>query len=439
MKGATLRFSRSLIDRIRDDLARPHPIAYERIGFVTCRLGRGRDGELLVLARDYLPVDDAHYLLDKSVGAKINSAAIRAAMQHALDTGDGLFHVHGHGGRGIPSLSPTDRSELPRLVQSLRVVGDAAPHGALLLSGDQCTAWIWLPGACDPIVPERITVVGYPLQFVFPKLPRVDEVAERFSRQSFLGEGSQTALARARFGIVGLGGGGSHIVQQLAHLGALHFRLFDNDVVENSNLNRLVGATAADAAEGRSKVAVMERVISALSTSANARSYEMRWQDDPEALRTCDVVFGCVDSFAQRRELEVACRRYLIPYIDIGMDVHQVGDAVPRIAGQVVLSMPGQPCMFCLGFLNDQRLAMEASQYGAAGSRPQVVWANGVLASSAVGVAVDLLSGWSGARTRLVYLSYDGNAGTLAPHVRMEYPSWPAICPHYPLDDVGDP
>ena len=113
------------------------------------------------------------------------------------------------------------------------------------------------------------------------------------------------------------------------------------------------------------------------------------------ALASCDIVFGCVDGFAERRELEIACRRHLIPLIDIGMDVHIVGKEPPRMGGQVILSMPGSRCMKCLGFLSDASLAREAALYGDAGPRPQVVWPNGVLASTAVGVAVDLLTNWT--------------------------------------------
>ena len=131
-------------------------------------------------------------------------------------------------------------------------------------------------------------------------------------------------------------------------------------------------------------------------------------------------------------------RRFAIPYIDIGMDVHQVDGEPPRIGGQLILSMPGQPCMRCLGFLTEERIAAEVALYGAAGGRPQVIWPNGILASSAVGILVDLATGWSGALDRLVYLSYDGNAGTLISHVRLSYVD-SAPCPHFPAHDVGTP
>ena len=261
---------------------------------------------------------------------------------------------------------------------------------------------------------------------------------ERFSRQGFLGAGGQDAIERGVVGVVGLGGGGSHVVQQLAHVGFLDYVVYDGDYVDESNLNRLVTATEADAATGRLKIdAARDRALG-VRGAAKIEAYPRRWQDYPEPLRRCDVVFGCLDGFAERRDLEATCRRFLIPYIDIGMDLHQAGDEPPVMAGQIILSMPGGPCMFCMGFLNDANLGREAARYGAAGARPQVVWPNGVLASTAVGVAVDLLTDWSRSLRSPVYLSYRGNDGTVHPHVRLKYLAG-GRCDHYLLGQVGEP
>ena len=108
------------------------------------------------------------------------------------------------------------------------------------------------------------------------------------------------------------------------------------------------------------------------------------------------------------------------------------------MAGQVILSMPGEPCLTCMEFLSETDLAREAAQYGAAGSRPQVVWANGVLASTAVGIAVDLLTGWTTLLRGPVYLSYHSNLATVKPHVRLDHLE-SGTCPHYPIEQVGDP
>jgi len=259
----------------------------------------------------------------------------------------------------------------------------------------------------------------------------------RFSRQSFLGKNSQHTIEQAVVGIAGLGGGGSHIVQQLAHLGFLNYRIYDPDVVEGSNLNRHVGTGIKDVAERTPKIEVAQRVVKGLRPHADIEAYAHKWQYNPGPLRGCDLIFGCVDGFNERRELEACARRYLIPLIDIGMDVHALNNEPPRMGGQVILSMPGGPCMFCLGFLNEATLAREGERYGNAGENPQVVWPNGVLASAAVGIAIDLLTDWTRSLREVVYLEYDGNAGTIKPHMRIRYLS-ERRCPHYLLNEIGD-
>ena len=47
-------------------------------------------------------------------------------------------------------------------------------------------------------------------------------------RQSFLGADSDARLDQTMVGLVGLGGGNSHVAQQLAHLGFGNFVLIDD-------------------------------------------------------------------------------------------------------------------------------------------------------------------------------------------------------------------
>jgi hypothetical protein len=260
---------------------------------------------------------------------------------------------------------------------------------------------------------------------------------DRFSRQSFLGPQSKLLIESTRVGIVGLGGGGSHVAQQLAHVGVVDFVIYDGDRIEDTNLNRLIGATEDDVRKVLPKTDIATRLIKGVRGAARVMAIGKRWQVDPIPLRSCDVVFGSVDTFLGRHELEVLCRRYLIPYIDIGMDVHIVPLAPPRMAGQVIASIPGHPCMRCLYFLNDGVLGAEAARYGDVGGVPQVVWANGQLASAAVGMWIDMLTGWTGSSEMPIYLSYDGNKGLVTPHRLTQYAA--VTCPHYPFYECGDP
>ena len=260
----------------------------------------------------------------------------------------------------------------------------------------------------------------------------------RFDRQSFLGPDSEARLGQATIGIAGLGGGGSHVVQQLAHVGIGGYVPADPDHMEDTNSNRLVGGTLKDAAVARPKVDIAERLIRGLQPHARIIAVRDKWQHASDALKTCDIIIGAVDSFAEREELERFARRLLIPYIDIGMDVHDLGKDGFLVAGQVILSMPGSPCLHCCGLITDERLKKEAEEYGAAGSRPQVVWPNGVLASTAVGLAIQLLTPWFPNPPNFTFLEYDGNRGTVSVSRHVAALKG-RVCPHHPLDETGDP
>jgi hypothetical protein len=256
-------------------------------------------------------------------------------------------------------------------------------------------------------------------------------------RQSFLGDDAENRLAALTVGIVGLGGGGSHVAQQLAHVGVGGFVVVDDDRIDETNLNRLVGGTRADVDAAARKVDIAARVILGVNPDARVVTVAARWQAAIDALRHCDVIFGCVDNVRGKDELEAFCRRLLMPYIDQGMDVHPAGGGF-LVAGQVVLSVTGAPCLRCLGVVTDEALDQEARNYGAAGGKPQVVWPNGVLASTAVGLFMQLVTPWNAAAAAGACLEYDGNAHTAVASERMRRLR-DRPCPHRPTAELGDP
>lgn len=260
---------------------------------------------------------------------------------------------------------------------------------------------------------------------------------ERFARQQFLGPQFDRLATDSEIAIAGLCGGGSHVAQQLAHIGVGRFQLFDGDESDGSNTGRMVGLSAKDAEQHRLKTEVITQRIREINPAAVITAHPGPWQSAAETIKRCHAVFGCVDRYQPREELERFCRRYLIPYIDVGMDVH--GAAPPyQVSGQVILSLPERPCLRCFGFLTDERLREEARHYGNVGGRPQVVWPNGVLASTAVGAFVQLIAPWSGEMPAL-YTEYDGNRHRLFPSARLAALEGHR-CPHFAAGtDLGDP
>jgi molybdopterin/thiamine biosynthesis adenylyltransferase len=147
--------------------------------------------------------------------------------------------------------------------------------------------------------------------------------SERFDRQiQLFGAAGQENISAARVTIVGLGGLGSHVAQQLAYLGVRSFILIDSDRVSRSNLNRLVGATEEDAAAGLFKVAVAARTIKAIEPDSSVETLETSFvcEEGYALIAGADFVFGCIDSDAHRLILNELCQVHSKPYLDIATD-----------------------------------------------------------------------------------------------------------------------
>lgn len=159
-----VRIPRELYEGISKDLRRPHPFAAERIGFAFGREARIDSANLIVALALYVPVADEQYIDDEFVGARIDAAAIRQAMQHVLGSGDCAFHVHMHGFSGRPRFSDTDLKGLGRLIPSFHAVGPSTAHGALLINDERCMAEVWLPRVTAGHRASSVSIVGYPFE-----------------------------------------------------------------------------------------------------------------------------------------------------------------------------------------------------------------------------------------------------------------------------------
>jgi hypothetical protein len=160
------KISRNLLDEIREDLARPHAFAYERVGFITCKAGKLKDDGWVLLAGNYHPVEDEDYIEDDTVGALIGSAAIRKMMQRAYDDPYGIVHVHMHDHFGLPEPSSIDSRETSKLIPNFWNVRRHFPHAAVVLSRDSMSGTVWDPSSKTKSGIEDCTIVGQPMQFI---------------------------------------------------------------------------------------------------------------------------------------------------------------------------------------------------------------------------------------------------------------------------------
>lgn len=157
------KITTGLLTAICSDLRRPHPFAHERVGFISAGLSAVGDG-LLVLAREYRPVADDEYLDDPTVGAMMGPDAIRNALQWALQDGVAMFHVHTHGGHGIPGFSGIDLRENAKFVPDFFKVAPQCAHGAIVLSDDAAHGLVWFGRTQSKDFITSFIEVGVPLR-----------------------------------------------------------------------------------------------------------------------------------------------------------------------------------------------------------------------------------------------------------------------------------
>ena len=142
----------------------------------------------------------------------------------------------------------------------------------------------------------------------------------------------------------------------LARLGVGQIALFDDDIVDVTNLNRLHGARRADADAMRPKVEVVAREIAGLGLGVRAVPIP-HWIGDSlcrDALKACDVIFGCTDDHDGRLLLNRLAYFYLIPVIDMGLaiDPGPEGCGLRDLTGRVTVLFPEAPCLLCRGIVD---------------------------------------------------------------------------------------
>jgi [sulfur carrier protein ThiS] adenylyltransferase len=167
----------------------------------------------------------------------------------------------------------------------------------------------------------------------------------RYSRQIMLPqvdiEGQQKLLAASVL-IVGAGGLGSPAAIYLAAAGVGNIAIYDNDVVDLSNLQRQIAHHTPDI--GTDKVISTRQTLNRLNPEVKIRAVKQRLEGEQldYEVRLADVVLDCSDNFSTRFAINSACVKQQTPL---------VSGAAIRFEGQVTVFTPGtnnSPCYNCL-------------------------------------------------------------------------------------------
>ncbi len=139
-------------------------------------------------------------------------------------------------------------------------------------------------------------------------------------------------LRTKRVAVIGCGGLGGHIIDQLCRMGIGSIRAVDGDVFEASNLNRQLLSQMS--VLGQSKAQVAAAHIARVNPDVQGEGI---WTflnecNAPKLLSGCDAVLDALDNIPSRKVLAEACHQAGIPYIY---------GAIHGWVAQAAVSMPG--------------------------------------------------------------------------------------------------
>lgn len=300
------------------------------------------------------PVPEDAYESRTCVSAVLKSSFLIEVANRSRVTGMAVISIHTHpASPGHPNFSLIDDAGETELGSYFARRAAPVPHVALVIGAQGCRAR--LIGNKDEI---EVWEVGENLMLHSPMHDVSDQ--ERDDRQvRAFGAPGQRLLRRLHFGVIGVGGTGSLECQQLAHLGATRITVIDPDLVEETNLSRLVGSIPSDV--GQPKVEVAAKMIRAINPDATVILLQADIVDEEIAklIATFDFVLLCTDSHASRAVVNQAAYQYLVPVIDMGVSITVANGAVSHITGRVQMLAPGLPCLTCSGALDGEAIRRE--------------------------------------------------------------------------------
>ena len=353
-----------LPDAVVADLEAKAALSVETGGVMLAAWHRTGAGAGRLLARSLHWVADGAYERRTAHEMVIASEGYTEALAFAEEDGAVPLWVHTHPG-GCPVRSAKDEEVDRRIADVFRVRSGADCYGTVIVS--PAPEGLALTGTlqdadCSTTEIDRFWLVGdrWRMRPAFGSaLDSPDNAVFDRNIRAF-GEPIQRMIGTLRISVVGCGGTGSAVAEQLVRLGARHLQLVDADTLSASNVTRVYGSTPADV--GRPKADVLAAHLRRIAPDVDCQTVEGRCtsQSVAKALTSADLIFGCTDDNAGRLVLSRLCYWFLTPVIDMGVLLtSDDDDTLDGIHGRITVLTPGTACLLCRGRVDLARAAAE--------------------------------------------------------------------------------
>ena len=323
------------------------------------------NGDKRLLAQNIIWVDEAAYVKRTSTELIVKSEGYVPALAEAAERGAVCLWLHTHPGEnGIPSPSLRDEKVDREIAELFRIRTDSEFYGTLIVSprekGVAFSGTVQLKSVASKQI-ERLWVVGDTWHLTRSVSATAEPLSPIFSRSILaFGAAVQETLGDLRVAVVGCGGTGSAVAEQLVRLGVRHLQLFDADKLSDSNVTRVYGSRPSDVR--KPKVEILKHHLTAIAPSLDCITSErmITLKDSAEQLTSCDLVFGCTDDNAGRMVLSRLSSYFLTPIIDVGVMLSSdAKNNLVGIDGRITTLVPGAACLVCRNRIDLQRAASE--------------------------------------------------------------------------------
>jgi hypothetical protein len=236
-------------------------------------------------------------------------------------------------GRPLPGLSRQAHAVTPALTANFMISSKPKKEGRFADTYDKITSYVRVLShparSIDPTVTAvpgaGWTEVPDDLPFVYP---------DTGTARSGLAE-MNSKFRGQRIGIIGLGGTGSYILDQVSKTWVDAIELFDGDVFDNHNAYRAPGAADIDDLKLRpNKADHFAHVYSAMHTGITAHGAHID-ADNLDLLAACTFVFMAAGDADEKAIIQAWLRERGIPAIEVGMGIR---DEIGRLSGLLAVT-----------------------------------------------------------------------------------------------------
>jgi molybdopterin/thiamine biosynthesis adenylyltransferase len=348
---------------IADEIADTAREQQETAGVILAGLARSEAG-LRLLAREVLWVPQDAYRRRTSRSLSILSSGYVDALARAEETQTVPIWLHTHpGADAVPHRSEYDEEVDAELAETFRTRSGTDVYASVVVSpAEQHVRFSGIVIDGNETRPlDRLYIVGPRWRLLAADdAPAEAQVPTMFDRQvRAFGGDLQRVLSTLRVAVVGCGGTGSAVAEQLVRLGIRSLLVIDPDEVIDSNVTRVYGSTPA--AIGFPKADVLARHLRLIAPDGDIKPVRRLVTEEKVARRLagCDLIFGCTDDNAGRLVLSRLAAYYLVPLIDVGVLLSSTDGVLQGIDGRITVLTPGEGCLVCRGRIDTDRARAE--------------------------------------------------------------------------------